>query len=159
MGKSYSEMERRTAVAAYVIAGTYAGASKSTGIPYTTIQSWHDKNPSWWESVAAEVRDREEDRIQAGYRKAVDDGMAQIFDRIEHGDVKVNSRGERYRVPVSCRDLVVTVGVCQDKLNLSMGKPTSIDSTQRQVTTKDKLERLKAAVTGVDADNVVQIEG
>ena len=69
----------------------------------------------------------------------------------------MNSKGEKYKVPVGARDLMIIAGISQDKLNVSLGKPTTISSTQS--TTRDKLKELKKAALEVSADNnVVGIE-
>ena len=52
---------------------------------------------------------------------------------------------------------MIIAGISQDKLNVSLGKPTTISSTQS--TTRDKLKELKKAALEVSADNnVVGIE-
>ena len=125
MSKTYTEEQKRLAVAAYVATGTVAGAGKICRIPRQTIQGWKKNNPTWWEKIAAEVWEQEEERIRAKYSQIVDKGTDGLLDRVLYGDTRVNSKGELYKVPVSGRDLVIIVGTCQDKLRISLGLPTS----------------------------------
>ena len=152
MAKTYAEAEKRAAIAAYVVCGTLEGASRATGTPRQTIQGWRKKNPSWWDRIAAEVWELHEDEIRAGYREIVVNGIREIKDRVENGDTRINANGEAYRVPVSGRDMVIIVGTCQDKLNLSQGKPISISARAEQISTPDRLKELKQA--GIDSGAV-----
>ncbi len=100
MAKTYTEEQKRLAVAAYVATGTLAGAAKVCKIPRQTIQGWKKNNPTWWEKIASEVRELEEDKIRAKYGQIVDRATDALLDRIENGDTRVNSKGEKYKVPV-----------------------------------------------------------
>ena len=164
--RSYTEEEKRLAVAAYVVHGTLTGAAKQCGIPRQTIQSWKKDNPTWWEKIAAEVWEQEEEKIRSKYGQIVDLGTDALLDRIENGDTRVSSKGELYKVPVSGRDMTIMVGTFQDKLNVSRGKPTSISAVASQ-TISDKLEMLKQAALkqqkelrqeAIDSGDVVSIK-
>ncbi len=143
--RSYTEEEKRLAVAAYVVHGTFLGASKQCGMPYTTIQGWKKDKPAWWEKIAAEVWEQEEEKIRSKYGRVVDLGTDAQIDRIENGDTRVNSKGKLYKVPVSLRDLTIAVGTMQDKLNISRGKPTSISATASGQSLAEKMEELGQA--------------
>jgi len=140
--RSYTEEEKRSAVAAHVVHGTLTGASKQSGIPYQTIQRWKTDHSTWWEKIAAEIWEQEGEKIRSRYGQIVDLGSIALIDRIEHGDTRVNTKGELYRIPVSGKDMTIMVGTFQDKLNVMQGKPTSISAVAGQSIT-EKLESLK----------------
>ena len=165
--RSYTEEEKRLAVAAYVVCGTLKGAAKQCGIPRQTIQSWKKDKPTWWEKISAEVWEQEGEKIRSRYSKIVDLGTDAQIDRIVNGDTRVNTKGELFKVPVSLRDLTIAVGTMQDKLNISQGKPTSISAVAGQ-SIIDKLEVLKQAALkqqeelkqkAVDRGDVVNLKG
>ncbi len=156
MARTYTEEQKRLAVAAYVATGTLAGAAKICKIPRQTIQGWRKTNPSWWERIASEVWASEEDKIRAKYSQIVDKATDALLDRIENGDTRVNAKGE-YKVPVAARDLMIIAGVSQDKLNLSLGKPTSISTRAELNSSVDKLAALKKAGRAA-LEKVVSIE-
>ena len=141
--RSYTEEEKILAVVAYVVHRTLSGAAAQSGIPRQTIQSWKKDNPTWWEQVVAEAWEQEEERIRSRYGEIVDKGTAAQIDRIEHGDTRVNTKGELYKVPASLRDLTIAVGTMQDKLNISRGKPTSISGQASGMGIGEKMEALK----------------
>ncbi len=165
--RSYTEEEKRSAVAAYVVHGTFLGASKQCGIPYTTIQGWKKDKPAWWEKIAAEVWEQEEEKIRSKYGLIVDEGTDALLDRIRNGDTRVNNKGELYKVPVSGRDMTIMVGTFQDKLNVSRGRPTSISTTASGQGIAEKMEAFKQAALkqqeelrqdAIDSGDVVSIK-
>ena len=165
--RSYTEEQKRLAIAAYVVHGTLTGASKQSGIPYQTIQRWKKDHPTWWEKISAEVWEQEGEKIRSRYGKIVDLGTDAQIDRIVNGDTRVNTKGELFKVPVSLRDLTIAVGTMQDKLNISQGKPTSISAVAGQ-SISDKLETLKQTALkqqeelrqeAVDRGDVVNLKG
>ena len=163
MAKTYTEAEKRGAVAAYVVCGTLKGAAKATGIPRRTIGGWKGNNPAWWDRIEAEIWDQEEDSLRAGIHAIVVEGLAQGLDRLKNGDERVTSKGEKIRVKMSGRDINILAGTMYDKLCISLGKPVSILARADLNSTIDKLAELKSA--GIAAgealpggENVVNIE-
>ncbi len=165
--RSYTEEQKRLAIAAYVVHGTLTGASRQSGIPYTTIQRWKKDHPTWWEKIAAEIWEQEGEKIRSRYGQIVDLGTNAQIDRIVKGDTRVNSKGELFKVPVSLKDLTIAVGTMQDKLNISQGKPTSISAVAGQ-SIAEKLETLKQTALkhqdelrqeAVDRGDVVNLNG
>ena len=111
MSKKYSETEKREAVAACVESGTFEGAAKATGIPSRTIQSWKKENPDWWSEVKAIVWDPFEKKMRDQMSQVVDLGAKCLLDRLKNGDIKINSEGEQYRVPLSDEDRMQAIRV------------------------------------------------
>ncbi len=161
MAKVYTEAEKRAAIAAYVVHGTFIGASKQCGIPYTTIRDWKNKNPTWWDRIEAEIWDQEEDNLRAGIHAIVVEGLQQGLDRLKNGDERVTSKGEKIRVKMSGRDINILAGTMYDKLCISLGKPVSIMARADLNSSTDKLAELKRISAGealTGGENVVNIE-
>ena len=144
-GRRYTEEEKRSAVAAYVICGTIMGAARATGFPRETIQSWKDRNSNWWDEIEAEIWDTHEDSLRAGIHEIIVEGLKQGFDRVQNGDERVTTKGEKIRVLMSGKDINIMTGTMYDKLNISRGRPTSISAAANQATANEKLEALKKA--------------
>ena len=111
MSKRYSEAEKREAVAAYVVSGTFKGAAKVTGTHWQTIQSWKKKNPAWWDRIVAEVWEQQEEKIRVGFSQIVNAGAKGLLDRLKNGDIKIDANGKSYTVPLSDEDRMCTIRV------------------------------------------------
>ena len=111
MSKKYSEAEKREAVAAYVVSGTFKGAAKVTGTHWQTIQNWKMKNPAWWDKIVAEVWEQQEEKIRAGFSQIVQAGAKELLDRLKKGDIKIGANGKSYRVPLSDEDRMCAIRV------------------------------------------------
>jgi hypothetical protein len=142
---TYTEEQKRSAVAAYVVKGTLTGASEVTGIPWTTIQTWRARQSEWWQTIEAEVWELHGDELKASYLKTVNSAMEQMVDRVEKGDVSRDKEGNEIRTPVKALDLAKIAGICQDKLSLLQGRPTSISAKSSGNVVADKLEQLRRA--------------
>ena len=143
--RKYSEEQRRMAVIAYIVNGeTFTGASEQTGIPWETIRGSRDASPEWWERVSGEAWSRYDEQIKAKYGTVITEGVQQLIDRVQLGDKALNKDGIEIRVPLKALDLAKIVGICQDKLNITRGKPTSI-SAKAVDTASDKLAELRQA--------------
>lgn len=153
--RPYTEEERREAVVAYIMGGeTYAAAERISGIPWSTIRTWKDNMPDWWDRTMKEAWEAYDDQIKTKYGHIVEEGARQLMDTVKHGERIVdkagnpvlNDRGEEARLPLKAKELAVIVGICQDKLNIVRGKPTSISGKVETVT--DKLAELREAAAG-----------
>ena len=92
--------------------------------------------------------------------------MKQGLDRVQNGDERVTTKGEKIRVLMSGKDINIMIGTMYDKLNISRGRPTSISAAANQASTADKLEALKKAAlkqqdelrqAGIDSGDIPQI--
>ena len=145
-GKRFSEEEKVEAIAAYIAKGTYEGAADMLKINSSTIRSWRDNNPDWWDTKAQEILDFDREARMARFAEIVDGGTKEILDRIQNGDSRFDSKsGEIHKVPVSCRDLVIATGTALDKHRLLAGQPTSISG--KAVSGDSILEALKQAAS------------
>ena len=127
---------------AYIVGGTYTKASASTGIPWETIREWKRAQPDWWEKVSEEAWNLYDEQIRVKYGEIIEESASQLIDRLKHGDKLRDKDGAEYRQAVKAIDLAKIMGITQDKLSISMGKPTSISA--KAESTKDRLEELRA---------------
>jgi len=141
--KKHSDYDKEEAVAAWVATGTYAGASRATGISQGTIRAWHDRQTSWWDEVAGKVREQNEERHRANLTKIMDRCSEEIMERLENGDEHRNAKGETYRLKVKAQVIAVILGITSEKRSLSLGLPTAISGKHIAESTKDRLQELK----------------
>ncbi len=123
---TYTDYEREQAIAAWVAEGSYAKASDITGIPATTIRTWHDTKPEWWSQIEGRERDRFEKEQRSLLTKIREKSLVELSERLQHGDERVSTKGEKIRVKVSARDVATIYGICTDKMRVLQGLPTSI---------------------------------
>ena len=143
---SYSEFDKEKAVAAWVTLGTVEKAAAMLGYPANTIYTWKNKQATWWNDLAGKIRTELEEEHRAGYRKIMLQATQVVIDRLELGDIKVDAKTkEEYRQGISGRDAATILGIATDKLNLSLGKPTSISGNTAQSSVQDKLSQLRKA--------------
>lgn len=106
----YTESEKREAVRAYVLYGTYDRAEAVTGIPKETLACWKHRDPEWWDRTVAEITlqalEDLTDPDQHALRRIRSNVIKQLEARIEHGDKKLNVKtGEMVDVPITANDL------------------------------------------------------
>jgi transposase-like protein len=138
---TYTDYDRERAIAAYVDQGTYAGASKITGIPESTIRLWHDQRPTWWHQVEEQQRELFEEQQLAVLAEIRSRSARETLDRLENGDERI-VQGQKMRVKVSAKDSATIYGIATDKARILRGQPTSISAKQ---TAEDKLKELRQA--------------
>lgn len=128
--KTYSELDKIQAAAAYVATGSSDKAGEMINIPGRTIRTWTKED--WWPSALAQAREDMSDELDGKYTEVVHKAVLELIDRIENGDEIINPKtGEAYRRKLSARDLSIVSGIAFDKRQLIRAQPTSID--QRQV--------------------------
>lgn len=156
--KQHPDTAREEAVAAWIATGTYAGASRVTGISQATIRVWHKNQPTWWDKAAERIREQNEERHRANLTKIMDKCSEEIMERLEHGDEHINSKGEKHRVKVKAQAIAVILGITSEKRSLSLGLPTSISGKQNSDTDMlKKLKHLSARGKATEKADVVEL--
>jgi len=125
---TYKPEDKLKALQTYAAYGSMQKVEKLLGIPWKTVQSW--KRKDWWKNNLQAVRDEADDMLDGEFTNVVRMGTAAVVDRLEHGDVRIDKRGEQVRVPVSGRDAMIIAATAWDKRQLGRNKATSITSSQ-----------------------------
>jgi hypothetical protein len=84
--------EKRAAAVAYVLLGSYYAAAREVGVPYTTVKNWA-RHP-WWAEMVSNLRSEHDDEISAKVSQILSKALDNLLDRMEHGDIVVNAKGE-----------------------------------------------------------------
>lgn len=100
----YTAEARREVVAAVMATGSIAQASQMTGVMERTIRIWKSK-ARWWDTEWQRLQRHADQRTTAKYAHLMAKTLQQLEDRVEHGDVQLDRRGDPVRVPVKARDL------------------------------------------------------
>jgi len=120
----YSIAEKRQALTAYCVLGSFKKAAIETGIPHRRIADW--SKTDWWEEWEAEVTAVIGKQTVHKMRGAIMECYDQIHDRLENGDVYgVDKDGEAMRAPASLKTLSMAANVGFDKVRLYDGHATS----------------------------------
>lgn len=120
--------QKHQAVAHYVATGSGAKTAKSVGVDKSTISRW--RKTEWWARLELEAKIRFGTEQQARMRQILVETHEQLLDRVRHGDTQL-VKGEPQRVPMKGRDLAVTQGIVFDKLQISLGQPTTISAKEK----------------------------
>lgn len=139
----YTEDERRECVTAYLTSGSMSQASRDTGIPISTIQTW--MRTDWWESVAINVRSMVTNQVRGKISACLIKGLDETLDRLNNGD-EVSIKGEVRRVKMRGRDAAIVASIMSDKLAQSLNAPTLARVDGKVEVLADQLERLSAQV-------------
>lgn len=124
----YSLEDKHKGCLAYLIHGTFLAAGEATGINHDTLIYW--SKTDWWKEQTQKYREQLEEEYRAKGHKIITKAQEAIIDRLEHGDVYVDKRGNQKRRPVSMREATFTYGVTYDKQRISLEKPTQVVVTQ-----------------------------
>ena len=132
-GSRYTDEQRRQAVVAYQVWGSFSKIEQELGIPETTVGLW--RRSEWWDQLAAEVCAEASNVITASVTRIAKSALEELEDRVKNGDavlVKVHTeegiQTEQVRVPMKGKDLAITAAIMIDKRQLMLSRPTSISA-------------------------------
>lgn len=139
--KTYSELDKIQAAAAYVATGSSDKAGEMVNIPGRTIRTWTKED--WWPNALAQAREAMSEELDGKFTEIIHRATGELIDRIEYGDEVINQKtGETYRRKLSARDLSIVCGIAFDKRQLIRAQPTCIDQRQVSETLEMLAERL-----------------
>jgi hypothetical protein len=138
----YIPQEKKVEVATlFAVTGNVEKTAELAKIPVTTVKYW--RGQQWFKDLLDEIRNENDDKLDAKFTEIVEKGLEKILDRIENGDYGYDTKtGDIYRKPVSMKDLAVVAAITVDKRQLLRGKPTSRNET---VTETNRLAQLETA--------------
>lgn len=108
-GSKYTDEQRRQAAILYAINGTATSVESELNIPARTVNDW--RNSEWWESIVAEVRLENNDRLIAKAQQIIDSATDITLEKLPEA---------------SAKDAATIGAIYVDKLRLSLNQPTSI---------------------------------
>jgi len=111
---------------AFLITGSVQKASDETGVPRETIYRWTKKD--WWHEWQEDITEQIGLRLTAKMRGVAMKAYDQLFDRLEHGDIRVY-KDEWFRAPIDAKTLSMAGNIASEKMRLGEGKPTSRHET------------------------------
>lgn len=142
----YTPEEKVQAVMAYVLSGKASYASRNLKkynglhIPERTIRNWR-QNALWWEDVYAECKKQKQEELDGAFTSFLHQTIEQISERISNGDTIYDRKtGEFIKVPMTGRDMAVTLGIIFEKRQLLRGDPTSRVEKTSEAERLNKLE-------------------
>jgi hypothetical protein len=122
----YSIEERLAVVMRYAACGNLKQVSREMKLSYDTLKHWKNYC-DWWAPVLQECRRRKQDELDGTLTNIIDMSLAEIVDRITHGDTKyVAKTGETYKVPMTGKELAWVGSILFDKRAALRGDPTTI---------------------------------
>ena len=124
----YPDEKRIEVVSLYACIGNPNDISSLTGVPVGTIQTW--RRESWFRELLEEIRDENNEKLDAKFTQIVEKAQDLIQDRLENGDFVVTKLGELIRKPINARDLALVGAITVDKRQIIRNKPTSIQEQQ-----------------------------
>jgi len=156
---SYPDEKRIEVATLYACLGDPAACSDLSKVPIGTVKSW-TKTP-WFKLLLEEIRQENNEKLDAKFTQIVDKSQDLIIDRLENGDFHVLRDGSQVRKPINAKELAIVGAVTFDKRQIARNKPTSISqSNQEGVVSEDKLKLLaKTFLELVNKKETPVIEG
>lgn len=154
MGRArHSIIDKRGAVTAFLITGSFKKASEATGIDRRTIGVWAKSD--WWLGLEDEITELLGKRLTAKMRGVAIKAYEQLDDRLENGDIQAY-RDDHFRLPINAKDLSLIGNVASDKVRLGEGKATRISQStdlqtmalQFEAIADKYIEKIGAQMTG-----------
>jgi len=105
-GSKYTDEQRRQAAILYAINGTATSVESELNIPARTVNDW--RNSEWWESIVAEVRLENNDRLIAKAQQIIDSATDITLEKLPEA---------------SAKDAATIGAIYVDKLRLSLNQP------------------------------------
>ncbi len=124
----YPDEKRIEVVSLYACIGNPTDIATLTGVPVATIRGW--RREQWFITLLEEIRDENNENLDARFTQIVNKAQDLILDRLENGDTVLTKMGELIKKPVSIRDLALVGAITVDKRQIIRNKPTSIQEQQ-----------------------------
>jgi transposase-like protein len=138
----YPEKKKVEAVTLYCATGNFKLTAELSGVTEHTLREWRKKD--WFQALLREIREENNEKIDAKFSELVEGALEQLQDRIKNGDYTVLRDGTIMRKPVSAKDLSIVAAINIDKRQLLRGLPTSRTENVGQIEDKTvgRLEKL-----------------
>ena len=121
----------RECVADWLETGNLSEVCRRHNLVNSTLARWV-KRPIWAE-LESELTANLRAETKATYHRSLSKTLAQIEQRLEHGDVVALKGGQLVTIPVRARDLTLLANMLFDKLRLIEGKATKITQGETKV--------------------------
>lgn len=118
-GTKHDYRTKMLCLAIYAETLSRTAASKQTGVPESTIQSWLDQEGS--EAVLNDLRQAIRREIAFKCAEVAVLAVDAARDRVANGDFKVLASGEQVRVPITAKDATYVAGMMIDRHALLTG--------------------------------------
>ena len=143
------------AVAAYIVTGSFAEASRFTAVPADTIMTWR-KTSEWWPTVSKYVQQARQEELDTQLSGVIHKAVEVVSDRLDGGDYKYNPTQDKLvRVPVQAKEAAAIANQAISNRNLLRGDPTSRTESS---TLAEQIQDLKKAFKEMGGEAKV-IEG
>ncbi len=142
---AYSDEEKYKAVVAYYIGGSYAEASRTTGIPTGTLEGWGKS--AWWDGMLEKVIQDTSFKLRSAGNKIVDLATAAVIDRLQNGDEVIDKYGNFLRRKVSLKDALLASLTWFDKTRIIN------DKTMKFVNNKTTVKELMSEMVAIADKN------
>lgn len=120
----HTDEQRQDVASTYIMKGTVKETALATGVPAKTIYNWMKLD--WWKRLLEEAKWEHQELIEARLSNIVNTTADALIDRIQHGDVVVDSKGNEKRVPVKAKELDAILDKHTKNLRLLRNQPTKI---------------------------------
>ena len=99
----WPQKKKMEAVVTWMTCGNLIQTSQLTGVPHDKIKTW--KRQPWWMELVSEIRDDDNQELDAKYARIVKKALVVVEDRLDNGNFQMDQKtGRILRVPVSLGD-------------------------------------------------------
>lgn len=149
-GSHYTNEQRRSVIADFVVTGNITKTAELHNMPAQTVGDWTKSD--WGVELVGEIREQKAPELDANMTKLIDSAFEEAQDRVENGDfrlvktkkaikhddgsLEVSEDYELRRIPMNGKDLIVGGAVVYDKRQLHRNRPTQIQAQAADVQIK-----------------------
>ena len=125
----WPEKKKIEAVTAWMGSGSLPIASATIGVPLETIRTW--RRMPWWKEIEQQIKDEDNQELDAKFSKIVRKTLDVIEDRIDNGNFQLDPKtGRVLRVPVNLRDTHRVMTDLVDKRKVIRNEPITTNSAE-----------------------------
>jgi hypothetical protein len=155
----YPDEKRIEVASLFACLGDAVVVGELAKVPPATVKTW--RNQDWFKTLLEEIRDENNQKLDAKFTEIVQKCQEQILDRLEHGDCVLLRDGTEVRKKINAKELALVGAITVDKRQIIRNKPTSISqSVNSEGISDDKLKQLaKTFIELVNKQEIKTING
>lgn len=143
---SWTDSDKRRALAVYKSLGSMVRTTEVTGIPDQTLRFWMKQE--WWKEGLLQLKAEDSAELEDAATSIAKLGGEIVKERMQHGDFILNKDGEMVRKPISARDAAVITAIAIDKRKVLQEEPVrqqELGSTERLLKLVEQFARFAQA--------------
>ena len=134
--------QRIAAIQGWLVSGSFAEASRLSGVAANQIRRWRF-DAKWWPEAERRLKAQQKDSISAMLSGVIQKSLGQLHERLELGDEVLTRDGGTAYVKIRAKDLASIMAQAQlAQKNLTENQQDSVKETTTMQLLEDKLRQI-----------------